>query len=265
MVRTSTPGEVPVVDRTTGMPAYRQVAAGIREKIASGEYEPGARLPSERELVDAYGVSRPTIREAIGLLRSEGSVTVEHGRGVFVKPPRQVERLSRSRLRKSARDANRSAFFGDALAGGWTPSVSVRVRFEPADAEAARCLQIEEGDEVCVRDRVMRANGLPIQLATSRLPRRITLGTVIEDVDTGPGGTYARLEDAGFPLAARFPEVVSTRMPTPEEASMLQLAEGIPLLVVRRIALTEDGTPLEVNVMLLAGDKYELGYEVATD
>ena len=250
-----------VIDKTSGVPVFRQIAADIREKISSGEYAPGAQLPSEQDLTGVYNVSRPTIREAVGLLRAEGVVYSQHGRGVFVTPPRKVQRLSRTRLSKKARQENRGAFLGDAAAGGFTPSTTVKISFEGADDRIAELLGIEPGAEVCVRDRVMRADGLAVMLAVSRFPCELTRGTLIEEVNTGPGGAYARLEDAGHTFAP-FEEVVRTRMPTPEEASTLQLAEGVPTLFVTRIARNTDGVALEVNDMVLAGDRYELVYEI---
>ncbi|GGM74996.1 transcriptional regulator [Longimycelium tulufanense] len=254
-----------MIDRSSGVPAYRQVAADLREKIKSGNLSPGTQLPSERELVESYGVSRVTVRDAVGLLRSEGVVTVEHGRGVFVRPPTTVQRLSRSRLSRAARDANQGMFLGDAAQGGFTPSVTVRIRFEPADEATAQSLEIEDGTEVTVRDRVMRADGLPVQLAISRLPRDVTRqAPAVEQVETGQGGAYARLEEAGFRLG-HFNETVTARMPTPDEASLLQLASGVPVIVVTRIAYTVDGKPVEVNDMILSADRYELSYDIPAE
>lgn len=163
---------------------------------------PGEQLPSERDLVDVYGVSRPTVRDAVNLLRAEGLVTSEHGRGVFVRPPASIRRIARSRLSREARERDRGAFLADAAAQGFTPSTSVKIRFEQADDRVAGYLAVEPGTEVTVRDRVMRADGLVVQLAVSRLPRELTSGTAIEQVDTGSGGTYARLEEGGHRLAS---------------------------------------------------------------
>lgn len=253
-----------MVDKTSGMPAFRQVAADLREKITAGQYAPGEQLPSERDLVDSYGVSRPTIREAVNLLRSEGLVTAEHGRGVFVRPPASIQRVARTRLSREARERNRGAFLADAAAGGFTPSTSVKIRFEQADTRTATHLAVDEGTEVTVRDRVMRADGLVVQLAVSRLPRTLTRDTAIEQVDSGPGGAYARLEEAGHRIGS-FAEHVGARMPTPDEASLMQLAVGVPVITVTRVAFGEDGTPLEMNDMVLAADRYELSYEWPAD
>ncbi|TCO57328.1 GntR family transcriptional regulator [Actinocrispum wychmicini] len=252
-----------MVDRTSGVPAYRQVADQLAAQISTGELAPGAPLPSERELVDLFGISRPMVREAVKLLRMRGLVDVEHGRGAFVRTPGQVVRLSRNRLTRAARSLNKGAFLGDADAAGFTPSVSVRVRVETADERVARLLEIEPGNEVLVRDRVMSANGLVVQLAVSRLPRDVTLGTALEEIETGPGGAYARLEQAGHVLV-HFDETVSARMPSVEEQAQLQLPEAIPVIAVTRVAYTAD-RPVEMNDMVLAANRYELHYRLPAE
>jgi DNA-binding FadR family transcriptional regulator len=72
---------------------YDRVAKGVAAKIASGEFAIGERLPSERELALAYGVSRPTVREAVFALELDGLVEVRKGVGVFAiaKAPRGGE------------------------------------------------------------------------------------------------------------------------------------------------------------------------------
>jgi GntR family transcriptional regulator len=249
-----------MVDRTSGVPAFRQVAADLREKISAGVYAPGAKLPSERDLIESYGVSRPTVREAVNLLRAEGVVNVEHGRGVFVRPPSSIHRLSRSRLSREARERNQGAFLADAAAQGFTPSSSVKVRFERADERSAGYLAVEPGTEITVRDRVMRADGLVAQLAVSRLPRDLTRGTALERVNTGLGGAYARLEESGHRIGS-FVEHVGARMPSPDEVTALQLPSGVPVVTVTRVAYGTDGVPLEMNDMTLPANLYELSYE----
>ncbi|MDX3006752.1 GntR family transcriptional regulator [Kribbella solani] len=253
-----------MIDRVSGVPAYRQVAADLRGKISDGTYPAGSKLPSERTLIGEYGVSRITIREAIGLLRSEGLVVAEHGRGVFVRATESVVRLSRSRLSKAARDANQAYFLGDAAANSFTPTIQVTIRFEEASVEHAAVLDVPPGSELLVRERLMLADGQPVQLATSRLSRDLTRGTQAEEMDTGPGGIYSRLEDAGY-RPSRYTELVKTRMPTREETTALQLGTGVPVLVVQRIAYDSNDRPVEVNEMTLTGDRYELLYEIPAD
>ncbi len=69
---------------------YREIADRIVDRIASGEYAAGARLPAERELVEEFGVSRPTLREAIIALEIMGFVAVRGGSGIYVIGSRQT-------------------------------------------------------------------------------------------------------------------------------------------------------------------------------
>lgn len=71
----------------------RQVETQVLEAIESGELTPGQRLPPEREFAETLGVSRPTVREAIGSLKARGLVRVVHGRGVFVADPATTREL----------------------------------------------------------------------------------------------------------------------------------------------------------------------------
>lgn len=249
-----------MVDKTSGVPVHRQVAADLRDKITAGQYEPGDRLPSEREMVASYGVSRLTVREALNLLRAEGVVVTEHGRGIFVRPSTTIHRLARARLSRAARAENKGAFLTDAATAGFTPSASVTISFEPADRRTAEHLAVSPGDEITVRDRALSADGAVVQLSVSRLPRTFTRDTTIEQADTGPGGTYARLEEAGHPIGS-YAEQVGSRMPTPDEASKLQLGPGIPVITVTRVAYRQDGVPVEMNDMVLPADRYQLSYE----
>ncbi|MGW7532563.1 GntR family transcriptional regulator [Amycolatopsis sp. NPDC054798] len=181
----------------------------------------------------------------------------------FVQPA-DIQRSSRGRLSRAVRAENRAAFLADAEACGFIPFSTVEVRFEQADARVAQHLALDEGTEVTVRDRVMRADGETVQLSVSRLSRELTRGTAIEQADSGPGGTYARLEEAGHSLGS-FVEHVGARMPTSNEAALLRLSEGTPVLTVTRIALGETGLPLEVNDMILAADRYQLSYAWPAD
>src|SRR6266581_2858134 len=66
-------------------PKYAQIVNAIQRRIGDGTYPPGALLPSETQLVREFGVSRPTVVRALEVLRSQGWIDREHGRGSFVR------------------------------------------------------------------------------------------------------------------------------------------------------------------------------------
>ncbi|MER7013364.1 GntR family transcriptional regulator [Saccharopolyspora sp. NPDC000359] len=236
---------------------YQEIAATLRGQIDRGELSVGDQLPTEQALQEQFDSSRTTVRQALKELREAGLVQMRHGVGVFVAPPKVVRRLdSRERLSKARRDANKAAFLAEADAQGFSPSSSVKVWFEPAQ-DYAELFGIEEASELCVRDRVMRADGEPVMLAVSRLPREITRGTALEEVETGPGGVLARLEDQGFEITDHE-EIVSARMPDANERQIFGLGGG-PVLVVRRRTWSGDRV-VEVNDMVMPGESYELRY-----
>ncbi|MBP2341097.1 GntR family transcriptional regulator [Saccharothrix coeruleofusca] len=245
-------------------PRYQQIAADLRAAITRGDYKPGHALPTVTTLKDHYGVSRQTVQTALAVLRAEGLTESRFGAGTIVRARPTVLRVSSKRLSRAERQAGRGAMMSDAATGGFTVTSSVSVSFTTADASLAETLGISEGDEVLVRDRVMSADGVRVQLATSWLPRTITRGTQIEQENSGQGGIYARLEDLGYRLA-RAVESVRARPATAEEAERLQLQLGAPVAEVVRVVFTSEDRPVEVNRMVMAGERYELVYEVPLD
>ena len=82
-----------MIDHSADRAVFRQLADLLRDQIKTGDLGPGEPLPSELRLAQEYGISRPTVRQAIGQLRSEGLVTVDRPRGTFVRVPEQVQVL----------------------------------------------------------------------------------------------------------------------------------------------------------------------------
>ena len=84
---------------------------------------------------------------------------------------------------------------------------------------------------------------------------------VLAAADTGPGGIYDRLEEAGHgPI--RWAEAITARMPDPTEAAELRLPPGVPVLRIVRLATSPAGRQLEVNDTRLDAERYEIGYTI---
>lgn len=253
------------VDPMSDRPVYKQIADTLREQIDAGVYQPGDKLPSELQLLTRAGVSRETARQAIEVLRLEGRVRSQRGRGVFVQEKiRPVVTHNSRRLRREYRQRGMAPREVDEALG------SVQLAFDvwelaevPAPAEVAELLGVPPGQAVFVRRRtVSYRNGPPIQRADSYLPLDIAVG-LIRDKDSGPGGTYQRIEENGHHLT-RFTERLTFRMPAQGEKHALQLDDGVPVIDFVRVAYAGEH-PVEAFFAVMAGDRNRFEYVIEAD
>ena len=240
---------------------YQQVADRLREAIVAGEYPPGQALPSESVLAEQYGLNRTTINKAVRLLAAQGLVTVEHGRGAFVRIPRPVMHVSTSYVTQVG-DHPRGSWQSEAERHGMRGTQQLTEVAEVAAADdVAGLLGVEPGSAVVVRRRVMLLDDEPVQLADSYYPLDFVRGTPIAEPRKLPGGTVAALERLGLELGD-FEEYVSARAATPQERQALQLADGVPVLVLIRTTYTTDRRPVEISQAVLAADRHQLAYRL---
>lgn len=243
---------------------YQEIAEDLRQKIASGEYPPGSKIPTYTQLTAKYQASSTTVREAVNLLRVEGLVRSAQRHGTIVLDRGSgVVRLDRG---GSVR-RNEYGYVFNAGAGHWAP-LSIRPpEWATADAETAARLEIEEGAPVLVRWRTVGPDhNHPLQLTRTCLTEELARDTVIEHPDTGPGGWMDRAEhDLGHgPLS--WAEYTSSRMPSREEARALRMAKQTPALVLARVATS--GTtrrPVGVDITVMSGALFEVGHAISRD
>jgi DNA-binding GntR family transcriptional regulator len=154
---------------------YRQLADLLRAAILRRDYPPGSTFPSEPELAERHGVSRPTINRALLVLRSEGLIRVERGRGTIVRSVPTIPRYATTRYARENRehDDARGAFDTEISRLGFEPrSDLVQVGRTRPPADVAPALALAPGDDVLIRKRHMYAADTPVQLATSYVPGR---------------------------------------------------------------------------------------------
>jgi GntR family transcriptional regulator len=212
--------------RRAGDPAWAQIEARLSDRIASGGLAPGERLPPERELAAALGVSRMTVRQALDALARRGLVERGVGRGTFVRAGARVEHSLDGALG-----------FTERLAGQGLP------------AEARVLAAAREGDELHVR-RLRSTGGRPLALEDTWLPadrfpdllERDLSGSLYALMDTY-GGRPVRAEERLTPVAAG------------EEAEVLGVRPGAPLMLVERTAHAADGAQVERARDLHRGDR----------
>ncbi|XVV05483.1 GntR family transcriptional regulator [Actinosynnema sp. CA-248983] len=246
--------------RWTGTPAYAQIANDYRTKIIEGLLSEGSKLPSESELMDEYGVSRIVARQAIGVLRNEGLIISHTGKGSFVKPRQQIERLARNRYRRRKLTGE---FADDARRAGATPNIEATSAPVQASSNVAIRLKIDPSAPVMRTAYRFLADGRPIQVSTSYEPLALTAGTEIERPEEGPLaglGVISRMDSIGVRITEAV-ESVTTRAPLPWEVEALDIPPGVHVLSIERTFLADD-LPVETCDIVVPGDRYGLTYRI---
>lgn len=243
-----------------GRARYQRVTDDLRAAIDRGDYKPGEAIPTEQHLIEHYGYSRPTIRQAIAQLRAEGIVDVEQGRGTFVRSNRPIRRVTSVRYSKAA-EAGQSPFRTEAAAVGVAGRGEVLgVEIIPAQGDTSAWLEILEGTEVVLRRRLLFANDEPTQIYDGYMPRALVAGTDLESTRLITEGTYKVLADIGHP-PHHCSEELTARMPTAAEASLLRLRPNTPVIVVIRITRDEHGQVLQALHIVAASDRNVFAYD----
>ncbi len=243
---------------------YQGIVEELRASIGDGRLEAGQQLPSENELAERFGTSRPTVRRAIALLKAEGLVITEQGRGAFVRPKASVRLVVTGENFRRHRREKVSGFSAQVREHGQVPEQrvleagSVRV---PEDV-AAR-LGVEAEGRSVVRRRLFVVNDEPVALCDSYYPVEIADGTPLAERENIEGGAYRLIEDEFGRRLQRSVDELEARMPTPAEVEALALPPGVPVVRVLRTVYDADDIPVEVQETIAAADKHQFRYEVA--
>jgi GntR family transcriptional regulator len=251
-------------------PAYLVVADELRQQIQSGDYPPGARLPTMEELRRFYGVSEIVIRHAVSLLRYEGLVETRRGGGTVVRARPQVRRRAMERYALDARQTHeryaadpRTSFTQDHAIGWRDYRLTARYSEVAADEELAALFGADPGTALLRRHFVFYARGEPEQISINFLPLDLVAGTPVADQarEPWPGGTLAQLAYLGHPVS-RVEESVSARMPTEPEAQTLQVGQGVPVFAILRRLISGDQVLEVCRHIVIPADRVVLEYAI---
>jgi len=221
-------------------PRYVTIEQALRARVAM--LDAHAPLPSDAQLVEEFSVSRMTARGAVQRLVQDGLVYRVPGRGTFVAPA------------GANRSAGRILSFSDEMRRrGRTPSSRIVEQVQrPATPDEARRLNAAE---VCVLRRVRLADGEPVALETARFPADRVAGIFGEDLEST--SLFAALAAAGHvPTAGKA--VIAAESASSEDAKLLGVRRGDPLLVETRLIDDQHGQPLELTESRYVGARYGL-------
>ena len=246
---------------TDARPLQVRIADDIRIRIETGQLHPGDKLPTLDELAEQHLTSLGPVRKAIDLLKQQGLVITEQGRGTFVRQRTSARRHGIERYSKNRWRSGKPILTAEAETQGLSAGQLMRELGEtPAPPAVAERFGIPVGTPVWVRRRSTLVDGRPNQLADSFYELEVVEGTLIKEENTGPGGGFMRLEEAGYELD-EIREEISVRMPTGPESVALSLPAGTPVVDLIRTTFDTTGRAVEVMLAVIAGDMVNMAYQ----
>jgi GntR family transcriptional regulator len=246
-VTTRLPSTAVCLDREALTPVHVQIADWLRAAITAGELRPGHRLPGERALADTLGVSRMTLRQALGELENAGALVRVPGRsgGAYVAEPQvDVDLTELAGLTEQLRRAHRRA--------GAKVLEARRTTARSAGLDVTESLRVIPAARVVLVSRLRSADGIPLALERSWLPARLVPGLLEQRLTGSLYSLLARRYQLRMHSAVERLEPVNA---SGDDAATLGVQEGAPLMLVRRTAFTEAGTPVEYARDLFRADR----------
>jgi DNA-binding GntR family transcriptional regulator len=240
----------PVLDRASPVPLYYQLAQTMEQAIRSGQLSSGAHLDNEIDLARQLGVSRPTVRRAIGYLAGRGLLIRRRGIGTLVVPV-QIRRPIRL-----------TSLFDDLAEAGQSPTTELlKLEMRPASPEVAQSLQVAEATPVQYMERLRFAGNQPIALMHNYLPADIEGITAAGLKETG---LYRLLRARGIQLRLAS-QSIGARTAGRPESQLLKVKPGAALLTMRRIAYDDSGRAVEYGSHVYPAERYAFEMSLVTD
>lgn len=244
----------PRLDRRSPVPLHAQLQAVLMQRISRGELKPHEAIPSEAELTQAYNLSRYTVRHAIATLIKEGYLYRVRGRGTFVSRPREHFDLVRLR-----------SFTEEMRARGASPGTRV-LGLEVIEPEGQVAIRLGlTSDMPAWRiSRLRLADGEPMCIQTSHIPQPLAPSLSLDDLE-GTSSLYELLETRFNLVVAEADELIEAVLAWDEEARLLGIQPGAPLVSREVTSYTKTGQPIEFSTTLYRADRYALAYRSSRD
>jgi DNA-binding GntR family transcriptional regulator len=230
------------------LPKYATIVNAVQERIEGGTYPPGSLLPSESDLMKEFRVSRPTVVRALEFLRQQGWIEGHQGKGRYV-------------LGRPARASRRSPEQAYALLNADETAGVKILEVGPvlAPARAASALELDPGTPVVARRRLVVAEEVgPVELGTAYVPVELAAGTDVGASNPLPEGLLRHLERAKNVEFDHASERISARLPSADEATLLEIGRRDPVLTVLLAVCDRAGKPLVAVDVVLPASRHEL-------
>ena len=233
------------------VPYYIQLMEILKGKVQLGTWGPGDQIPGEQDLCALYRVSRTVVRQALRELELEGVINRRKGKGTFIALPKISEGLAQKL----------TGFYQDMVERGLKPVTKVlHQNIGPCSEKVAEFLKIQPGDKVIDILRLRFINSEPIQLVTTYIP--FVVCPNLATVDLTDRSLYEYLEKECGIFITRGRRYIEAVLANENEAELLCVERGAPLLMLDSISYSESGQPVEYYHALHRGDRSRFEVEL---
>jgi GntR family transcriptional regulator len=241
------------ISRASSVPIYHQIKEQIVEAIVEGILVEGDPLPSERDLVERLNVSRMTIRRALNELVLSGQLRTWPGKGTFVRAAKVEQHLGRL-----------AGFSADMIkAGHRVASEVLRAEVTPVGGKIAQHLRVGMNDAIIVLERRRLVDGEPTSWERAYLPERLCPGLLDFDLERRSLYDVLRRE---YHIALKWArQRMEATLANWHEQQLLEIPEGVPILLGERTVYTDDDTIVEYSKASYRGDRYRYEVEIMGD
>ncbi|MFZ5822285.1 MAG: GntR family transcriptional regulator [Chloroflexota bacterium] len=218
-------------------PLYLQVEATLKEMIEESVYATGEQIPSERVLSEQLGVSRMTVRKAIENLMRYGLLERRSTNGTFVRQPKVMRRVGK----------DVAVGLTQLLTEEGSKAGSKLLKFEEilAPLKVAEKLNLHVGEHVVMIQRLRTSNGLSFCVETSYIPRELVPDLTAGDLERPSASLYSIMLNRYQIKLSHNSETLKLSYATSEEANLLCLKEGDPVLLLRSVVMDESDRRVE--------------------
>lgn len=232
-------------DRRSPVPMYYQIEKYIEDLIENKNLKQGDRIPSEHELTEQFQVSRMTVRQAVMDLVNAGILMRRKGKGTFVSGQRKIE--------KSLNGLN--GFTEDMINRGMKPD-SRLLDFQKMrpPAPVRKRLSLEDEEEVYAIKRTRLADDLPMAIETTFIP-----AALVPNLSSGAfnQSLYDYIEKKYGLILDHADQSLEAALVTAEEAAILEVPKGSPVLLIERCSYLAGEKALEYTRSLYRADRYK--------
>jgi len=238
------------LSRDSKVPLYHQLYELLRENITSGEWQPGRMIPPELELCRSFQVSQITVRQALENLVNDGLIYRQRGRGSFVAQPAIESSLTRI-----------VSFTEDMLQRKYLPNSRVIYsELVEANSTLASKLHIGIGEVLAQLHRLRYADGEPLSIEKSCLVHHYCPGVL--DYNFEENSLRATLKERFGIQLVRAKQSIRAQIATQQQADLLAIDPGAPLLVVERVSFSQQDVPIEYLQIFYNAKRYVMYTEL---